>query len=238
MDQITGTEEMRFLAQSGGDASRLAELARRMGVLGPADDPDLAAWESCLLDLRRALSGPRISAELTCPDCGEGVALIFGIDDLPRQAPKVCETVAGVALRPLHLADLVAIENEPGNRLQKLLMRLSGQTAKWAQSVLSGPEGAEASLALERCALGLDLQLGTHCTQCSAEIVSPFDVQGFVMAERTGTARRLLDEVHQIARVYHWSEADILSLPRDRRLAYLARIEHDALQIEVSDVGP
>ena len=36
-----------------------------------------------------------------------------------------------------------------------------------------------------------------------------------------------LDDVHCIASTYHWSEADILSLPRERRLEYLRRIDRD-----------
>ncbi len=236
LDQFTGLQEMHFLTQAGGDAARLATLARATGVLAADADPDLAGWEDCLLELRRALSGPRISAELTCPDCGEGVALIFGVDDLPKDAKTVAEEVAGVRLRNLHLSDLEAIEAAQGNRLQQVLMRATGRDADWAEAQLT-EAAAETVAALERCIAGLDLQLGTQCTECNAEISAPFDVQAFVMAERNATACRLLDEVHMIAQSYHWSEAEILSLPHDRRLAYLARIERDALQIEVSNVG-
>ncbi|MBS1693069.1 MAG: hypothetical protein JST91_12690 [Actinobacteria bacterium] len=38
---------------------------------------------------------------------------------------------------------------------------------------------------------------------------------------------RLLDEVHTLAKVYHWSEAVILGLSGARRQAYLLRIERD-----------
>ncbi len=232
MDQITGLQEMRFLAQVGGDTARLAALARATGVLAADADPDLAGWEICLLDLRRALSGPRISAELTCPDCGEGVALIFGIDDLPKDGRPGVEEVGGAQLRDLHLSDLEAIEAAEGNPLQQVLMRATGRDADWAKAQLINAP-TETVAVLERCIAGLDLQLATQCTKCNTKISAPFDVQAFVMAERVGTARRVLDEVHVIAQNYHWSEADILSLPRHRRLAYLARIERDALQIEV-----
>jgi len=36
---------------------------------------------------------------------------------------------------------------------------------------------------------------------------------------------RLLTEIHQIALHYHWSERDILMLPRARRSAYLRLID-------------
>jgi hypothetical protein len=34
--------------------------------------------------------------------------------------------------------------------------------------------------------------------------------------------------VHRLARAYHWSERDILSLPLDRRFAYLLLLEQEA----------
>lgn len=236
MEQFTGNQELSFLVQAGGDAARLATLARATGVLADDADPDLANWEACLLDLRCVLSGPRISLEMNCPDCGEGVALNFVVDDLPRKASPVVEEIAGVRLRTMHLSDLQAIEATQEDRLQQVLMRATGKDAVWAESQLTNAP-AETVAALERCIAGLDLQLGTQCTECKAGISAPFDVQAFLIAERNGTGRILLDEVHMIAQSYHWSESEILSLPRDRRLAYLARIERDALKIELSDVG-
>jgi len=37
----------------------------------------------------------------------------------------------------------------------------------------------------------------------------------------------LLDQVHQLASAYHWSERAILALPRERRLAYLRRVDRE-----------
>jgi hypothetical protein len=37
----------------------------------------------------------------------------------------------------------------------------------------------------------------------------------------------LLDAVHQLARAYHWSEREILALPRERRRQYLARVREE-----------
>ncbi len=39
--------------------------------------------------------------------------------------------------------------------------------------------------------------------------------------------QRLLDDVHRIASVYNWSEAEILSLPRQRRMRYLELIDRN-----------
>lgn len=243
MDQITGSDEMKLLDETGCEAARLARFARRVGALTAEEDPDLAEWEERLLEIRRALRGPRISAELTCPDCDTRVSLIFGIDELPRAAPSATASSAveidGVALRALRLSDLlaVAVETQAEARLELLLARAAGREIGWAEAVLAGDERAAAVSALEPLAAGLDLQIGTACTDCGTEIVTPFDVQSFVLSELEASARLLLDEVHRIAMAYHWSEAEILHLPRSRRQAYLARIERTELRWELTDVG-
>ena len=38
----------------------------------------------------------------------------------------------------------------------------------------------------------------------------------------------LLRDVHRLARAYHWSEREILSLTLDRRLGYLLLLEEEA----------
>ena len=55
-------------------------------------------------------------------------------------------------------------------------------------------------------------------------MVLPFDVAAFLDGEMGARAARLLDEVHLLALSYHWSEAEILALPSDRRQDYLKRI--------------
>lgn len=237
MDQILGTQEMCFLSQGGSDAARLATLAREIGLLAPKDDPDLPTWETTLLRLRRHVVGPRVRAELSCPECGEGIAFIFGIDDLPKDAPAQRESITGTPLRALRLSDLVLIEQARDDRICVTLERATGQSHNWAEEILASDRRAEALETLERAVSGLDIQLGSQCNACSAEIVTPFDVQAFVLAELTSAARGLLDQVHIIACSYHWSEAEILALPRSRRLAYLDRIDRDALQLGVSHVG-
>jgi hypothetical protein len=50
----------------------------------------------------------------------------------------------------------------------------------------------------------------------------PAVLDGFsLLASGIATGDRLLEEVHSIARAYHWSEAEILALPLPRRRRYL-----------------
>jgi hypothetical protein len=55
----------------------------------------------------------------------------------------------------------------------------------------------------------------------------PFQCLRFFFAELREHSKTLLDDVHTLARVYHWSESDIFRLPLRRRLSYLMRIEAD-----------
>jgi len=52
---------------------------------------------------------------------------------------------------------------------------------------------------------------------------------GFFFAELKVNGGTLLRDVHLLARTYHWSQAEILSLSKQRRTDYIALIEaeHD-----------
>ena len=68
-------------------------------------------------------------------------------------------------------------------------------------------------------------------TSSSAFSRGPFDTTAFFLEEMRVNAKVFLQEVHTLASYYHWSEADILGLRRDRRRTYLALLS-DALRQE------
>lgn len=235
MRQITGTDEIILLDGILGESARLQQFATRVGLLASDEDPELTVWEERLLKLRRRVQGSGISAELNCPSCAAKVALVFGEDDLPRVTPTAINSIDEVSMRALRLSDLLAVEAVEGveQRLTLLLALAARRDSDWAQRILSGPHRADAVAVVERLVAGLDLHIGTKCTECDCDIVVPFDVPKFVLAELESETGRLLDGVHQIACAYHWSEAEILALPRSRRQAYLRRIERDELRSEL-----
>lgn len=63
--------------------------------------------------------------------------------------------------------------------------------------------------------------VGTQCPECGCEHSVELDLYGALFKANN----ELLDDVHRIASVYHWSEAEILALPSERRLQYLQRID-------------
>ncbi|MEQ1895103.1 MAG: hypothetical protein ABL998_21395, partial [Planctomycetota bacterium] len=56
---------------------------------------------------------------------------------------------------------------------------------------------------------------------------SLLDAVAFLRAEFAAARRALQEELHVLASTYHWSEAEILALPSDRRRRYVARILAD-----------
>ena len=75
---------------------------------------------------------------------------------------------------------------------------------------------------LEVAAPHVDLILAAHCPECDREFTVPFDLQGFFLAECQTSRDLLYREVHYLAYHYHWSENEIMALPREKRRKYIA----------------
>jgi hypothetical protein len=83
-------------------------------------------------------------------------------------------------------------------------------------------DGLDAVLA-ERDPLTV-LELDAVCPDCGEINKVEFDLEQRILRLLAEEQRRLIDDVHTLAAMYHWSEADICALPPWRRRAYLARI--------------
>jgi len=70
-----------------------------------------------------------------------------------------------------------------------------------------------------------DFHVATQCVNCEAGILAPLDLEHIALGVLAGAQRRVLDDVHRLARAYHWSEAQILALPAWRCAAYLERVD-------------
>lgn len=75
--------------------------------------------------------------------------------------------------------------------------------------------------ALDEVAPDVGTVMEVVCPECAEPQLVEFDpYQSGVFGNQD-----IFDEVHTLASIYHWSEADILSLPRKRRQTYLGLIE-------------
>ena len=51
------------------------------------------------------------------------------------------------------------------------------------------------------------------------------DLEATCLALLAAEQPRLIDDIHALARAYHWTEAEVLAVPPRRRRQYLDRIE-------------
>ena len=77
--------------------------------------------------------------------------------------------------------------------------------------------------ALEAVAPEMTDRAQTACPECGAVTEVPIDP--YFCLDLIG--QELFGEVHRIASTYHWSEPEILRLPRERRRLYLQLIDRD-----------
>ena len=67
----------------------------------------------------------------------------------------------------------------------------------------------------------IDLTLGVTCPECNREFAVPFDLQDFFFGELRTSKDLLYREIHYLAYHYHWSEREILEMPREKRRKYI-----------------
>jgi hypothetical protein len=74
---------------------------------------------------------------------------------------------------------------------------------------------------MEATAPGIELTMDAGCPQCGRAFAAPFDAQDFILGEVCASRDLLMREIHYLAYHYHWSEGDILAMPRERRRRYI-----------------
>ncbi len=68
------------------------------------------------------------------------------------------------------------------------------------------------------------LEIETRCPECDAENRLELDLEAICLALLAAARPRLIDDIHALAMAYHWTEAEILAVPPERRRLYLDRI--------------
>ncbi|HKM74522.1 MAG TPA: hypothetical protein VJX94_31430 [Stellaceae bacterium] len=192
----------------------------------------LTLRDHALVALHARNFGPIFSAVATCESCGERLEFM-----LPAQQ---------VALN-LQAADADCIVAQDGFTLR---LRLANTRDMTDAAASPDPETAR-FLLLARCAEVIDggrivplpeslrdaafdrldemheaaeVSLALGCPACGASQAVQLDIASFLWAEIRHGAQRLLDEVHELAWAYGWSESAILAMSVGRRQAYLDRV--------------
>ena len=225
--------------EDGSPASTAVRALQLLGVSCEGLDArrllamPLGQRDALLLQLHRHLFGGRLDSVAHCPACGATVEASFDVDalqlksvadDEPCEAAPVLEWHSAandvrVRFRAVNSEDLLAIQScsDGASARQQLLQRCV------IEPTSSLPPAVQDELVQAMAAADpqADLQLDLSCPDCSHRWQPPFDIAPFLWQELHAWAIRLLREVDAIARVYHWSEAEILAMSPRRRLAYL-----------------
>lgn len=69
-----------------------------------------------------------------------------------------------------------------------------------------------------------DISMALKCPNCSHKWAAQFDIASYLWTEINQWAVRVLQDVHKLARTYHWSERDILAMSPVRRQLYLGMV--------------
>jgi hypothetical protein len=197
----------------------------------------LGQRDGLLLRLRAQLFGARMQTVAWCPQCLAMVEAAFDCGDLlavqeTNEAVPLFEFVSDdrssvVRFRLPDSTDLLALEgcNDARQAREMLLERcvVEFATGTGEGQGIQLPAELQAKIALAMAAADpqADLRLAFTCPDCAHRWEPMFDIAHFLWQELHAWALRTLRDVDLLARVYHWSEADILALSPRRRQAYL-----------------
>jgi len=208
---------LSLLAASTG--ARRDELARL-----PIGDRDAR-----LLDLRERTFGPRAAGVASCEGCGARLEFALELPSLraTRAPASDGEVEAGgwhLRFRLPNSDDLEAAVGADDPR-RALAARCIVEARRGGEPVAEPDLPPDTLAALAAAMAARDPQaevlLDYRCPTCGAAGQTLFDIAAFLWEEVRAQARRLLVEVATLARVFAWSEADILAMSAERRRAYL-----------------
>ena len=182
----------------------------------------LGRRNAALLDLRERIFGAELEAFAECPHCGEALELTMNLDALRVRAPEAEADLEldGVRFRLLDSSDVRAaascasVEEARALLLERCI--LNAHATELPQSVIE-----EIARRLEEADPQAETLIDLTCPSCGRGWQLAFDIASFLYAETDAQARRILREVHALARGYGWSEEEILSMSARRRRDYL-----------------
>lgn len=222
----------------------LSPHARALAILSPAfpQTPidelallSLGRRDSYLLSIRERLFGSKIDCFALCPGCNERLeftvrATEIRVHDTVEAPAQEFELSAGgydLRFRLINSTDLGAISvcNDREAARLMLVQRCVIEASRSGSEIPAATLSDEAMVALanrlaERDPMA-ELLFDLTCPECGHRWQVIFDIAAFLWAEISALAKRLLTEVHALARAYGWRESDTLSLSARRRRFYL-----------------
>jgi hypothetical protein len=184
-------------------------------------------------------------------DCGQKVDIDFSLQDIPVKESQVKGPLYSMQLSPeaafkgddgegyraitFRLPNgedqevlLPLVTGDEERAFARLLGRCIQRIGPWEHpgdaliSRLSPQAQQEIERQMEDLAPKVELTMEAQCPECGRDFAMPFDPQEFFFGELRTSRDLLYCEVHYLAYHYHWSEQEIMAMPRDKRRRYIA----------------
>jgi len=230
--EMTLSEVAQAAASTPRAVTRVLSLALEQLGSQPATEERVAGLcvgdrQFLMRELERHLGGQGGWFHAECGGCGSRFDFQVQYADLPVEEAGPTYPQARVQWQGRQMCFRL-----PSGEDQERLLTIPPESAQawlFSQLHLEGdlPQEWDPDLlqvvdeALEAVAPGIVTRIQANCPECSASNEVELDPYR-VLSLNSDT---LLREVHQLASHYHWSEAEILGLPRTRRLRYLELID-------------
>lgn len=190
---------------------------------------------SRLLSLREKTLGSTLKGMVECTQCGTALEFSVEVGAIRQPEPTMHEyslqvdglTVRFRLLNSQDLAAIVGFDEVSAGRLC-LIERCLLEATQEGRSITAAELPETALAALVDSLTERDPQAETRfqltCAACGNHWSALFDIVSFFWTELEARAKRLLLEVHTLAKAFGWREADILALSETRRQAYLGLV--------------
>lgn len=193
----------------------------------------LAERNALLLKLRSITFGQRLEGFAVCPECGTNLEFEMNADALEGalRAPgdeSWTEHETEIRMRPVNSRDIAAamFAGDDADARTLLLERtVSPRSALSLEEFDAADDHADWLERFERLNASAEIRCVLHCSACGQRPVLDFDIAQYFWREVSVAARRLLAEIHRLARAYGWSEQAIVAMSAKRRATYLEMLD-------------
>jgi hypothetical protein len=210
----------------------------------------VADREFLVLKLRQLTFGSRVQATLVCPECQGKLDMEFDVDALPVETRHPAADTEVLQLSPAAVfldstgeehrtvefrlprgADEEAVaaagprsvDEASDALLERCLVRVGSIAPVDGATVRALDVRTRASIEerMDAIAPQLGLEMDVTCPECNTVFVEVLDCAALFFEELRLERGQLYRDVHHLALGYHWSEPEILALPRVKRQGYL-----------------
>jgi ribosomal protein S27E len=181
-----------------------------------------------LASLYISMYGAKIESTVNCVACGQKLDLDFLLDELLiHYEPDVAavkdngnyQLEPGISFRLPNGEDEMFINRFKGAEAERELLQ------RCIKEGNAETDNEKVQLKMAELAPVLNMQMQVICPECGNEQQVQFDMQSFFLTKLKQERSELLKEIHCIASKYHWSQQEILNLPRNLRKQYAALIQ-------------